>query len=225
VDAAPALYDPLADPWWEFDQAFAWVAYRDPERVRVAQSAWSRHNPCRYPSVWSDPDTARMLPVLIRALQDNPIRASRRDGKRGPRIPIGQPDWCDGVISWFPVPRRIGQERPQFYDRNTPDVEFAADTAEPWRDVLISSRDLLKIFPPTAERAVPEPEPESNPEVPVYSFPALVKFVKTSPRRGEEARRADATAYFRLAIPRKTVRAAIAAAGVRNPPGRPRATV
>jgi hypothetical protein len=54
-------------------------------------------------------------------------------------------------LRWFEKPRLIGQDEPQFYDRNTPARDLAAATAEPWREVLFDAADLQEAFPASAE--------------------------------------------------------------------------
>ena len=115
--------------YWRLNETLAWIAWRDPDR-------------CDWP-----PDISGAYFQLEPLLERGEIRGSRRIGRNGPRRPIEAFEWCDVVLSWLPAPLRIGQDEPRFYDRNTPDRDFAAAIAEPWRDVLFVVADLLKAFP------------------------------------------------------------------------------
>ena len=124
---------------WKLKQTLAWIAWRDPDR-------------CDGP-----PDISGAYFQLEPLLERGEIRGSRRR-RNGPRRPIEAFEWCDVVLSWLPRPARIGQDEPRFYDRNTPDRDFAAAIAEPWRDVLSAVADLLKAFRCTmGQKRIPRP--------------------------------------------------------------------
>ena len=120
-----------SETYWTLRQTAAWIAWRDPDR------GWSG----------LPPEIDEAYRKLAPLLESGKVRASRRMAKTGPRGPIEPVEWCDVILLWFENPRFIGQDEPRFYDRNTPDRDFADATAEPWRDVLFVVADVVKAFP------------------------------------------------------------------------------
>jgi len=219
-------HETLKDAHWQYFQALVWVAYRDVDRVREERKEWGERNPRRHPPIWSwrgwTPEIAEASRVLLQMLQKGTVRASRRKARGGPRRPIDPLEWCDVELVSIDPPRLVGQEAPQFYDRDTPDRDFAAATAEPWRDVLISVADLLRAFP--AVNPSPLAISEMTAEIPHYDLVAFYREQFGTPGTATNREDMDRAAkeHFGRPIPIKARRAARNDAGVKGKVGRPR---
>jgi hypothetical protein len=244
---------PLKEPWWDLVDALVWVVYRDPEKIRqncdpvdkllddrrraalVRQDRGEEigglgvsvyEHPATVSWFSTDEKIARARAELWTAITTGEICISGRKRSGAPRTIIASLELTDMRVDFT-------NETSLLVDA---DELIAPTVRAAWRSLRVRVEDLLRVFPPHKPAKEPEPEPaiepekeaaaepEPDPATPVYSFDALVEFVRASPRRDENAMRTAATGHFRLPIPRKIVRAAIKDAGVKNPPGRPRAT-
>jgi hypothetical protein len=152
-------------------------------------------------------------------LEGGEVRGSRRIGKNGPRKWIEPFEWCDVELVSFANPRFIGQDEPRFYDRNTPARDFAAATAEPWRDVLFVVADIAKAFPAAGET-------EKNPAPSKASLSTIVAFCRSLKEVKRNRAEMDAALKAEFGpLPRETcdeVRRKAGFAGKRGPRPKPK---
>jgi hypothetical protein len=121
-------------PYWNLSQAAAWVVYRERRIVEQLEHAVAGQFGAiaMYPSIHSEAkDPLGTLSLLEKALTDGRLEAlGRRESLTAPRDPIPSQEWKGLVL-----------RPPHAYA----EVDLAAQI-EPWRDIIVRSADVKKLW-------------------------------------------------------------------------------